>query len=142
MGVVDARMTDLIRRLTTGESSKVLEELEGFLDVLETDARQDEPDAAHMSTTINEMKALLKSRGEEQAVWAEIRDTVETRRRLSETERRLLEAKQATVEVAQLRVVVAFLLHSVREHVLTLNGGRKAVDSVAEDVRKLLLEPA
>ena len=71
--------------------------------------------------------------------WVEIRETIETRRKLTETERRLLEMKHAVVGVDDLKAIVAFILQSVKDLLIGLDGGRKAVNGVAFDLNRLLM---
>ena len=82
---------------------------------------------------------VLEARDEDRGRWVEIRETIETRRKLTDTERRLLEMKQAVVSVDELRAIVAFILQSVKDHVIGLDGGRRAVNGVAFDLNRLLM---
>ncbi len=132
MGVLDARTIELYGRLSTDLVSiePLLDELFSMLSaggMSENEAKK-----------VEEIRHALALPTEDRAIWAEIQETMAARRKMTDTERRLLEMKQAVVDVGELRTIVAFILQSVKEHVIPLEGGRKAVSGVANDIGTLL----
>lgn len=128
LALLDSRVLELLDRLS-GEGLDAL--------VAAVNAISDAPDEAE--EVVAEARALIQQIRSEASTWGEIRTTVEVRRRLSNSERKLLEHKQAVVEISELRAIVAFLLQSVKDHVLALDGGREAVLGISGDVAKLML---
>ena len=138
MGLMDTRMLELIERLTTGESKDMLESLADKLHDMDDEMGLEEPNIASLGGMVVSMKRMIKRRRSDRGTWEEIRDTAEGRRKLSDTERKLLEAKQAAIDAAELRAIMAFILGSVKEHVIELPGGPAAVSAIAHDVRRLV----
>ncbi len=137
MGVLDARTIELYGRLSTD-----LALIEPLLDDLDTLLDAEAEHLPKMCEKVAEIRRALALPAKDRAIWSDIIETMGARRKLTDTERRLLEMKQAVVDVGELRTIVAFLLHSVKEHVIPLEGGRKAVSGVASDIGTLLRPPS
>lgn len=133
MALVDARVVEL-----AGTLSEDLVSIRPLFDDLASGLSEKEPDLGKLTEAVAEIRRIFAIQVTDRSVWKEIRETVEDRRRLTDTERRLLEMKQAVVDVAELRAIVAFILQSVKEHVVELPGGRKAVSGIANDLNMLL----
>jgi hypothetical protein len=138
IGLLDARVLDLIERLTTGESATTLKRMGVVIDAMDEEMGKDEPNMARLGGATAALRQLLKERSHDQGVWADILQTTEARRLMSDTERRLLEAEQAMVDVRELRTIMAIMVGSVRTHVLGLPGGKEAVQQFSQDVRRLV----
>lgn len=141
LGLVDTRIMDLVRDLATEQySDEWKTDLEKQLAHLRLEIEQeDDLDRDAALEAISNAEDALASRDGDSQAWAAILGAIETRRKLVDTERRLLEAHQASVDVNQMKAILLHILTAVREHVLPLDGGRKAVDGIAVEVRKLLL---
>ncbi len=136
MGVLDARTIELYGTLSTDLTS-----IEPLLDDLhdELQAGVEAADLlAKLTEKVDAIRQALLLPTKDRAIWSDIIETMGARRKLTDTERRLLEMKQAVVDVGELRTIVAFILQSVKEHVIPLEGGRKAVSGVANDIGTLL----
>ena len=138
LGLVDSRVLELIERITTGESIELINQIVELSRSIQTEVKRTDPDMDHIAEDADELTTLLEGRVNDEKNWADIRDTVESRRKLTETERKLLEMKKAVVDSKQLHAIITILLQSIATHVLPLEGGRIAVDGVSHDVRKLL----
>ncbi len=138
MGLMDTRTLELLERLTTGESASMLLALADKLHDMDEEMGLEEPNIASLGGMVAAMKRMIALRRSDRGTWDEIRETMEGRRKLSDTERKLLEAKQAAIDAAELRAIMAFILGSVKEHVIELPGGPAAVTAIAHDVRRLV----
>lgn len=141
LGLIDSRLVDLLEKLSTGESAEKIELLSLNLTELHrmvTDEEDDEIDVDATVELIERMHSFLSSIMGDRSTWAEIRETIETRRRVSDTERKLLEAQQHAIDAVQLRSLVTFFLGSLRDHVMPLEGGREAILAVTADIRQLM----
>lgn len=140
LGLVDARIMDLVRDLATAQyTNEWKKDLEEQLNRLRVELNSDEIETDAALEAINNAEAALSQQDSDAQAWSGILATIETRRKLVDTERRLLEAHQASVDVNQMQAILLHILTAVRENVLPLEGGRAAADGIALEVRKLLL---
>jgi len=138
LGLVDSRVVELIERITTGESQSLLTTIINMVQVIRAEAKRAAPDVGKIADDADALDVFLQSRANDESAWTDIRETIESRRRLTDTERKLLEMKQANVDAKQLNAIITLLLQSIATHVLPLDGGRTAVNMVSGDIRKLL----
>lgn len=138
LGLVDSRVVELIERITSGESVDVIKQARDLARSILVEVQKKQPNIPHIADEAGNLDVLLTGRIDDDANWATIRDTIESRRKLTDTERKLLEMRQAVVDSKQLQAIIAMLLTSITLHVLPLQGGRVAVDGVSEDIRKLM----
>lgn len=142
LGLVDARIMDLVKDLAVAQYSNSWHStLTDELVRLRLELSGQEIDVENALLAIDDAETALAQRDADAQAWSSILDAIETRRKLVDTERRLLEAHQASVDVNQMRAILLHVLTAMREHVMPLSGGAKAVDKVANEIRKLLLPP-
>jgi hypothetical protein len=140
LGLVDTRILDLVSSLAREQyTDSWKKDLEESLVRLRQDLSDEEVDAGAALEAIDNAEAALAQRDSDHKAWGEILGTIETRRKLVDTERRLLEAHQASVDVNQMKAILLHILTSVRDHVLPLDGGKRAVNEISTDIRQLLL---
>ena len=115
IGVIDARMVDLLKRVDTGESGATWAALRktyrAYQDALA------KPDIGEMKVQLSHMGDLITEGIAEEAAWQDIRSCLEQRRRLVESERKRLVEMQQLVSADQAMLMVRSLVASVREHV-------------------------
>ncbi len=138
LGLIDSRVLELIERITTGESMELINQIVELSLSIQKESKRTDPDVDHIADDADELTVLLEGRVNDEKNWEHIRETIDSRRRLTDTERKLLEMKKAVVDSKQLHAIITILLQSIATHVLPLEGGRIAVDGVSQDIRKLL----
>lgn len=133
IALIDARLSDLLQRVETGESGQVWKEL--------GDAYRDLQDAMHAKNTVKTGEALqliyaLIVRGnDDYRAWTEIHEVIEQRRRLVESERkRIVETKQ-TLTVEQAMLMIGALTNIIRTHVTD----RQILSAISGDINKLVM---
>jgi hypothetical protein len=115
VALVDARLTDLLARVETGESGFVWRELrDTYREYRKALALTDIPE---MKARLEEIGTLITRGVSDEAAWIDIRATLEQRRKLVESERKRLVEMQQMLSAEQAAVMVRALVASVREHV-------------------------
>jgi hypothetical protein len=116
VGLVDARIADLMARVDTGEAGATWARLDGLRQRFEQ-ARAEGRTAAQ-AVAIQSMMDLVRDGVQDFAIWDDIVNLVERRRRLVESERKRMIEMHHLVQVDKTLVMVNQLARSVREHVL------------------------
>lgn len=115
IALTDARLTDLLKRVDTGESGKLwADTLSTWLDfktaVREVDKKKQNEYAAKLDSLI--------SRGHtDYRAWSEIQTTLEQRRKLVESERKRLVEMQQYITSQQAMTLVAAMIGIIKENV-------------------------
>lgn len=115
IAVLDARINDLMRRVDTGEAGVLWGKAQTAFSDLES-ARVSQ-DADGMRTALFELGGLLKKGHSDYAVWAEIQNLMEQRRKLVETERRRRVDMHTMMRDDEAMLLVSYLISSVTTHV-------------------------
>lgn len=113
--LIYSRLTEVLKRVYTGESGKLWRDLRATLDKFEK-AREEE-DEVIASGTLAELSSLIERGYSDYVAWDEVRQLVEDLRRIVESERRrILEAHQV-LTVQQANALVAVLLEAIKKHI-------------------------
>ena len=115
VGLIDARIADLMNRVDTGESGRIWSQARGAFSDLR-DANRD-GDKKKASEALRQLDSLLARGQSDYANWDEIFGLVEQRRRTVESERKHLHQMGQLVAVDQMMGLATALLSAVREHV-------------------------
>lgn len=127
IGLVEARLIDLLKRVDTGESGAIWQALKT--------ARMDLLVAQRGNSTIDQTKAInrilmLIDRGHtDYRAWQEVGNILEQRRKLVESERKRLIELRTVVSSEQAMGLVSALLFSVKEHITD----RKILSAIQND---------
>lgn len=115
IGLLDARLADLLRRVDTGEAGVLWRRLaEGWVEYLRA-RKYGSPD--ELLAAEAEMSAVIELGESDALAWAEVRQVVQERRKLVESERKRLVEAQQVIPVEQALSVIAAVGESVRRHV-------------------------
>lgn len=140
IALCDARLADLIRRVDEGGGSAIWESLLKT-DAAMKDALQPPTDEAAFKKCLIAMTATIKRGTADYAVWADIMDTIERRRKLSETEHKRLVAMQQmiTSESAMFMIgaMSGMVKMSVERHVKNKKEVKAVLAEVANEMRMI-----
>lgn len=132
ISLLDARLTDVLKRVETGESGQLwvmIRQVWGDFTV------------AKLASKIPEMQEHLAILGDlierglaDYAAWGEVRGLLEQRRKLVESERKRLVELQQVITTEQAMVLVSLLIDTVRKHVTD----RDALAGISGDLARVL----
>lgn len=154
IALLDARTEDLLSHAQTGESGQLLSDLSDLADSVEiaTQLQRTEKNetkkheyAIQASEALNKLFAIIRGGKKDFYVWQEIKDNLETRRRLVETERRRLIDMQTMVTSEQAISLMQALSLAVRNNVsdtTTLNAIQTEFTRLVSANRKPNAQPA
>lgn len=135
VALIDARLTDLLKRVDTGESGATWAALgkvfRAYQRALTRGKTDDAADALEM------LASLIATGATDEAAWSEIRAVVDQRRKLVESERKRLVELQMVVGADQAMLMVRALVSSVREHVRDPH----VLRAITDDLARLALAP-
>jgi hypothetical protein len=114
--LLDVRLSDLAAQLEGGNTPEAWNDLSDLVSSLEAAIR--DGDADSIVSSIGEMKEIIKSAsGRSGEIWAEIRRTVESKRKVIETERKTLEGENAYVRPDEVIFLATQISKLVREYI-------------------------
>ena len=115
VALIDARLTDLLKRVETGESGAVWRQVrETFAEYRTAKATNK---TAEADSALCELESLITRGVADELAWIDVRATLEQRRKLVESERKRLVEMQQMVSADQAMLMVRALTAAVREHV-------------------------
>lgn len=115
IGLLDARLADLLSRVDTGESGALWRSLlEARIDLL---AAKRADDKLGQVEAINRMVDLIGQGHADYRAWAEVGSVLEQRRRLVESERKRTIEMQQTMTSEQAMLLMGALLQAVKANV-------------------------
>lgn len=112
IALLDARLSDLLRRVDSGESGKVWNDLRAAWKAVKRATDDDERTMA-----IAEIGPLIEHGYMDTQAWGEIRDAIEQRRKLVESERKRLIEMQQMMTAGQAQLLIARVYDVVNQHV-------------------------
>lgn len=115
LSLVDARLTDILKRVDTGESGQLWRSLQAAYDGLR-EARSTN-DGTKMASYLNDIGALIQRGMGDYAAWDEISRLMEQRRRLVESESRRLKDMQAMISAEEAMAVIGELYVILQTHI-------------------------
>ena len=139
VGLVDARIADLLKRVDSGEAGIMWGKLDELR--LRFEQAQMQGRAKTSAQAVQEMMILVARGSSDFAAWDEVIGLVEKRRRLVESERKRMVEMHQMVAVERALVMVDQLARSVREHVLAHCDGDAAriiLSGVQADITRVI----
>jgi hypothetical protein len=133
--LVDARISDLLARVDSGESGATWIDLQQSVDAfMQTQGREDEPGKQEARQHLAHIIALVRRGHSDSAAWAEVMALTERRRKLVESERKRM------VQMAQMISLSEFmtLIRLVQETVARNIQDRGAIERIYRDLERLL----
>lgn len=112
IALLDARLSELLKRVDSGESGKLWQDLRAAWKVVRNAANDDEKNMA-----IAELGPLIERGYQDTQAWGEIRAAIEQRRKLVESERKRLIEMQQMMTMSQAQLLIARLYDVVTQHV-------------------------
>lgn len=113
IGLIDARLSDVLSRVDTGESGQGWRDLRSAYDAV-ISARGDPAEAAALMRELGDM--IRQGAGDWQA-WGDVRVLIQERRKLVESEGKRLVAMQSMISTERVMVLVGALTDIIRKHV-------------------------
>lgn len=135
IALLEARLTDLILRVDSGEAGQVWQDVRATWDEVE-DARASKNTAA-LGVALTNLGALIRRGQSDYAAWDEVRSVQEQKRKLIESEQKRLVAMQQMVSAEQAMLFVAAIQDAVKRHVTD----RRVLSAIAADVAALSNRP-
>lgn len=132
IAVVDARITDLLLRVDTGEASKHWFAASSALNDLTKAIRKS--DTEGMASSINELKYNIGKGVSDYAAWNDVTSLIDQRRRLVESERKRLLEMQQYITVERINILIGAILHIIYGNVKD----RNAIAGIEAGIRKLI----
>lgn len=115
VALIDSRLLDVLKRVDTGESSRIWGQLRDAVTNLET--AQVIEDHIETRFAISRIKKLVNAGAADWAAWSDVRTLVQERKGLVESERKRLVEAQRMIAVDQAMAVMGLLIEAVRRHV-------------------------
>lgn len=115
IAVVDARISDVLRRVDTGESGQVWRDLKATYTAMQDAQRA--KDGAEVARLLNELGGLIRHGHSDYAAWADVRTLIDQRRKLVESEGKRRKDMQDMITSEKAMVLVSSLVATVRKHV-------------------------
>lgn len=131
LAVLAARELDLMRTVDSGESGQLWATLRAGWEQYEKAVAARDADA--MGAALRTIGATIERGASDRAVWNELRDTMEARRRLAETERRRLVDLRQMITSERAMLLMTGLVASVQRHI----EDRDALARIDADFRRL-----
>lgn len=128
IALIDARLSDVLGRVDTGESGHIWQELKATYKELQDANRASDTQAARVALT--EIGSLITRGHLDYAAWADVRTLIEQRRKLVESERKRLSEMQQMITSEQAMLLIARLYDSVTQHV----SDRAVLAAIAADL--------
>lgn len=119
IALIESRLSDVLRRVDSGESGRIWTELRDARRELEAARRIPDKDlrSAGISSAVNAMCELIDRGSHDSAAWAEVTALIERRRKLVESERKRLVEAHKMIAVEQALGMMGMLIESVRRNV-------------------------
>jgi hypothetical protein len=131
LALVDARLGDLLSRVTTGESGQLWMDLRKAHRAF-TRARLAQ-DVHQMSVALAKQELIIESATQDHAAWAEIAELIEQRRKLAESESKRLVALQYVLTHEQALLFMHRLVDIITQHV----PDKKALSAIIVDLQQI-----
>ena len=113
VALIDSRLLDVLKRVDTGESSRIWGQLRDA--VASLDAAQLIGDDVGIRFAVAGVKNLVNAGAADWAAWSDVRSLVQERKALVESERKRLVEAQRMIAVDQAMALLALLVDAVRE---------------------------
>lgn len=133
IALVDSRLTDLLKRVDTGESGKLWINLREAFN--EFGKARTKGDVAEMTARLAEVEGLILRGLVDYAAWEDVGKTLDRRQKLVESERKRLIEMQQVLSVNQAMVLLSAVVETVRKNVTD----RKALAAISSDLARFVV---
>ena len=133
IALIDSRLSDLIKRVDTGESGQIWKDLVETYSELDIAIRK--KDSIMMGAMLTELNRLIIQGKDDYRAWSEIHEVIEQRRRLVESERKRISEAKSSLTIDQAMLMISALTDIIRTHVTD----RKILSAITADVDKLIM---
>lgn len=131
VSLLDARLSDLLQRVETGESGEVWKLLRAMF--AEFNRARAAGKVPEMQAALHDIEGLIVRGLADYAAWQEVGGVLEQRRKLVESERKRLVEMQQMITSEQAMVMLAAVVDTVRRHVTD----RTALAAISADIARL-----
>jgi hypothetical protein len=131
VALLDARLSDLLMRVDSGESGSIWRMLQQARTALIVARRAQ--DQAGQAAAINDMLELIGRGHADYQAWRELGSTLEQRRRLVESERKRLIEMQQTITAEKAMLLIGAIGQILKTHVTD----RTILSKISADIRDL-----
>lgn len=132
ISVIDTRMSDVLRRVDTGESGQTWRELKAtYTDMQEAQRAKNMGEVARL---LNELGTLIRHGHSDYAAWSDVRTLIDQRRKLVESEGKRRKDMQDSITSEKAMVLVTSLIAAVKRHV----SDQDALAAISADLARLL----
>ena len=115
ISLVDARLSDLLSRVDTGESGALWKQAQAaFIDFRSANAAGDQD---KMTSALSELNRILNLGVDDYKAWREVGDVIEQRRKLVESERKRRTEMESMITAERQMLLIAGILGVIRENV-------------------------
>lgn len=132
IALLDAHLADLLGRVDRGESGALWLQLRQTYQDL-NDARL-RGDGEAIASFLSELGTLILRGASNEASWAEIRSTLDQRRRLVESERKRYVEMQQMITAERAMILIGAIVDVIRSHVTD----RTKLAAISADIRSLV----
>jgi len=112
IALLDTRLSDLITRIDSGESGALWGKARALMSQYNEAVQMGDP--AQMQAKIHALRALIEKGMGDYAIWSEIRDVVDDRRKLVESERRRLVDMQQMIRAEDATLLVMRIIDIIK----------------------------
>lgn len=134
ISLVDARITDLLKRIDTGESGRLWGLLSDAYDKL----REHRNDPAKGAYWLNEIGALIHRGVGDYAAWGELSNKLEQRRRLVESESKRMKDMQAMISAEETMALMGEIYVILQTHITD----SVILDRIGRDITTRVTRPS
>jgi hypothetical protein len=132
VALTDARLTDLLSRVDTGESGALWKTAQSvFFDFRNANASGDQD---KMKDALTGLNRILSLGVDDYKAWDEVGKTLEQRRKLVESERKRLVDMEQMISVERTMVLLSAVISVIRENVTD----RKTLRKISTDIGRLI----
>jgi hypothetical protein len=132
ISLVDARLSDLISRVDSGESGEVWRLLRTMF--AEFSKARSAGKIPEMTQALSDIEALIVRGLADYSAWQDISQALEQRRKLVESERKRLVEMQQMITTEQAMILMAAIVDTIRRHV----SDTSALAAISADITKLI----
>jgi hypothetical protein len=136
IALVDARIIDLLQRVDTGEAGIVWRQAQAAMAAFEREQARQNVDG--MKLALEQVQRLMTHGAEDYAVWEEISELIEQRRKLCDSESKRLVMLQQMLTVEQAMLLLETVTAIIQRHV----PDRQTLQAIAFEIQGLVhVEP-
>lgn len=136
IAVIDARISDVLRRVDSGESGQTWRDLKATFTAMEQAQRAKE--FGEVARLLSELGQLIRHGHNDYAAWADVRTLIDQRRKLVESEGKRRKDMQDMITSDKAMMLVSSLVATVRKHV----HDRDTLAAISADLAGILAHDA